>query len=238
MKLITQLIIGILAVVMPCKAQVVSPFTRKVLPPGRYEINSEPDGVGSKAVSLNQLIAISELIIEGTIDKVHTSSRRVSSEPMTIWTYSLVHVNRLIRGELPGGSLTIALNQMGGISEGYGILYSFDPLVKPGERYILFLRNGRRTEPTNSIGTPLCWTVGSGKITISDEGKIHFVTEVTPGLQAFEGMDVNNFVAAIEKSINLQFGPPPPSSVTPGPLPKGVPIPPTGPPKPPSRNRL
>jgi len=76
-----------------------------------------------------------ELIVEVTVESVFPSIE-VSGTPTTD---AIMDVRRVLKGQSPGQRLTVA--QLGGTLNGQTELPPNYSLMKPGERYVLFLRN-------------------------------------------------------------------------------------------------
>ncbi len=223
-----------IVVVLACNAQERPYQSDNPIKPRRYEIRN-PDFVGRNP-SFDQLFYWSDLIIDGTVDEVLPSVTRGTPSSSSIigsmQTQSLVSVKGVFRGELPAGTRTVALVQAGGTSEGYEVVVPDDPLVKPGERYILFLMKDRQ-EPANDLGVPRFWAAGywSGMVKVTDEGTIQFLPAARAALHSFDGSNVAAFVAVVKQRIKELFEPPPPlpPGFIPGPPPPGVPLPPGAP---------
>jgi hypothetical protein len=236
MQLLTPVVLTVIASVLVCNAQ--APYTPRGTravpsPTGRIELTNLE--IGNQVSTLDQLVHGSELIIDGTVQGVLSSVLRVQNDPASVSTNSEIAVNEVLRGELPFGKQTVVLGQMGGAVEGYDIVVPEDPLVRKGDRYILFLERAKLDRPENKLGVPRYLALGywSGKVKISDQGTIQFLPASAEELHSFDGWTVAAFKAAVKERIKWSFGPPPqPPKVNPGLPPTGVHIPPTGPPKP------
>jgi hypothetical protein len=229
MKVLTRVVLSVIVSVIACNAQ--APYgRRRPVPPnptGRYEITNI--SIANQVGTLDQLVRASDLIIDGTVHGVLSSSLRIPDDPGSIQTNSQIIVNDVLRGELPGASPNVVLVQMGGAALGYEIAVPDDPLVQRGDRYIFFLQRERRA-PQNSVGVLRYYAVGywSGKVKISEKGTIQFLPASAEELHSYDGWSVSAFVAAVNELIK----PPGPRGGTPVPLPSDVPTPPTGPPRP------
>ncbi len=236
MNFLTRVVLSVIASVIACNAQAPYSSTTRPHAPnptGRYELRNLY--VEGQAATLDQLVQNADLIIDGTVHGVLSSPLRVPDDPTSVQTNSQIIVNEALRGELPAGTPTVVLAQPGGTAGGYEVAVPDDPLVQPGDRYILFLERERRAAPGNNLGVPRYWAVGywSGKVKISEQGTIQFLPASAEELHSFDGWSVPTFVAAVKERIKRSFGPPPRTPVgNPGPPPPGAPIPPTGPPRP------
>ncbi len=231
MNFLTRVVLSVMASVIACHAQAPSGSRtpRVPNPTRRYELGNI--GVEGQPATLDQLVQNSDLIIDGTVHGVLSSLLRVPDDPTSVETNSQIIVNEVLRGELPS---TVVLAQPGGAVGGYEVAVPDDPLVQPGEQYILFLQRARLNRPENNLGIPRYWALGywSGKVRISDQGTIQFLPAAAEELHSFDGWSVPAFVATVKEHIKWSFGPPPYTPVVnPGPPPPGVPIPPTGPPQ-------
>ncbi len=169
-------------------------------------------------VSLGQLIDMSKLIVDGAITSVlpaiHPDPDPDSDE---VETHSIVSITEvLLRLDLgadgltrlvetpPEGSHTILLAQWGGKAGKWEVDVPSDPLVKQGERYILFLIPDDRTQPPNTSRLPRYHAVGawSGKVKV-ENGKIHFLPSAAPGLHRLDNSDVSAFIATVRRRISL-----------------------------------
>src|ERR1700689_1042155 len=122
--------------------------------------------------SLLRLIILSKVIVDGTVVgalPTITTSRSPGIRP-NLETHSIVAVNSLFLGSIPGGSADILIAQVGGVSGNWNITAKGDPLLLPGERYIFFLVSDEREELPNTSGTPRYATVGiwSGRLKVTD----------------------------------------------------------------------
>ncbi len=234
MNFFTRIVLSVIASVIACNAQ--APYSSRTprvpIPTGRYELRNIC--VEGQAATLDQLVQNSDLIIDGTVHGALSSPLRVPDDPTSVETNSQIIVNEVLWGELPAGTSSVILAQPGGAVGGYEVAVPDDPLVQPGERYILFLQRATLNRPENYLGVPRYWALGywSGKVKISEQGTIQFLPAATEELHSFDGWSVPAFVATIRERIKRSFGPPPYTHVVnPGPPPPGAPIPPTGPPQ-------
>jgi hypothetical protein len=236
MNFLTRVALSVIASVIACNAQAPYSSTTRAHAPnptGRYELTNL--NIANQVATLDQLVQGSDLIIDGTVHGVLSSPLRRPDDPASVETNSEIVVNEVLRGELPAGTQSVVLAQMGGAAGGYEIAVPDDPLVQPGDRYILFLERQRREVPENNLGVPRYWALGywSGKVKISEQGTIQFLPATAEELHSFDGWSVATFVATVKQRIKRSFGPSPvPPVGNPGPPPPGVPIPPTGPPRP------
>jgi hypothetical protein len=230
-----KIIISIIIIAANCNAQLnYQPIPSKSRAPGKYEFDHIE--IVGLAGSLDQLIMMSELIIDGTVDKVLPSVRIASNDPLSLETYCQISVNKVIRGDLPKGQQIVAMAEPGGNSEGYEVVYKEYPLVKPNERYILFLKPyfGRNAAAVKDqkIGMPLYMMVGSGACNAkaTEKGLVQFLPAAHATLQSFDGLKIETFSTALAERINKIYPTvPSPNRLTDsGEPPTGVPLPPFG----------
>jgi hypothetical protein len=207
MKLLLMAMIGIIIVVISCNAQIN--YQPVPLPPGKYRL-SEVTLVGVVA-NFDQLIRRSTLIIDGTVSKALGSQRINLDAPTSLETYSSVSVDKVIRGELPKGQTSIAIAEPGGNLLGYEVVITKHPLVKSGDRYILFLKPYERKGFVNNLQLPLYSIIGSwaGKAQVTEKGTIQFLPATALALHSFDGLDVEQFVAKLTERIKYLYPPRP-----------------------------
>jgi hypothetical protein len=163
---------------------------------------AEVDTVG--VPTLEAMIRGSQVIADGIVVRVLPAFVNNPQYPGTsIETDSLIALTEIISGTLPPGSQTIALDQMGGKVGGCTVVVPADPLVKEGERYILFLRADDRPVP-NTSGFPRYSAIGlwSGKAKV-EAGKMQFLPRALPGLHRYDGTDVTSFVATVKDRLAI-----------------------------------
>jgi hypothetical protein len=171
-----------------------------------------PDGKVTVAVdlrepvtSLDQLIRMSEIIVDGTVTSVLPS---IGPNPdpgiPAVETHSLVSLTEALYGAAPAGAKTVVLAQTGGKAGKWNVIVPEDPLVKKGERYILFLDVDDRKDPVNTTGLPRYFAVGlwSGKAKV-ENGKIQFLPSAVPGLHESDNTNVSDFIATVRDKINI-----------------------------------
>jgi hypothetical protein len=176
--------------------------------PGNMSLFVEPRLVPT---SLLDLIRKSELIIDGTVltPMPSVDTRKIadqSSGPPLLETDSVITVNQVIAGEVPGGATTIALAQSGGKLGKWNITVPEDPLVVTGERYILFLNADTRKNAPSSSGLSRYSVLGiwSGKFKVSG-GLVQVSAHAQPPLKSFDGNNVNSFIQALKTKIEQPY---------------------------------
>ena len=174
---------------------------------GRVIVHAHPR---DEVANLETLVAMSKLIVEGTV----VSTERVidtslNSDVPEVETHSAFVVNKVLSGRLPGGKTTILLAQQGGKVGKWDVIPEDDPLVKSGERYILFLAPDERKHPSNPSGTPRLYTVGAyaGRVTL-ESGKILFLPAADSRLRRLNGTEEAAFIKIIDDEVHHRVMPP------------------------------
>lgn len=157
--------------------------------------------------SLLQLIRMSTLVVDGTVSSslpvINTS--QTPDEPR-LETHSVVTVTAILSGAVPKSAGNILLAQVGGQLGKWDITVAGDPLVLPGERYILFLVPDERKELANTSGMPRCAATGvwSGKIKVKN-GKVAFAAPSDPQLHSYDGTNVDTFLQMLKETIGRPY---------------------------------
>jgi hypothetical protein len=156
-----------------------------------------------EVTSLAVAIKMSGLIVQAKVIDTLPAINRNINIPQAIETHSILRVESVLYGKLPGGANTILLAQEGGKAGQVEVLVPDDPLVKVGDEYILFLTPDERKTPQNTTGAPRYSAVGSwgGKARI-DGDKVHFLPRANPALHAYDNQDTSTLIAAIQSEIN------------------------------------
>jgi hypothetical protein len=236
MKHSVMVMISIIIASICCNAQSnYQPIPREPKPPGRYVIDDQGVFIGAPPSSLDQIIMGSTLIIDGKVDKVLPSIRsRGPNAPTSLETYSIISVNKVLKGKLLEGQQSVAITEPGGNAEGYEVVFTKRPLVQLGNRCILFLiLDDRNNTVKNDLGMPLYTLAGSCKAEATENGTVQYPPVVATALKSYDGANIETFIADLTERINTIYKRLTPSSLpaNTGPLPPGTPMPPTGPPK-------
>lgn len=174
----------------------------------------------SEPNSLEQLIRMSTLIVDGTVVSTlpPISTTHHPTEP-AVETHSIVSVRTVLKGAAPGNAPKILPAQFGGRAGYWNVTAAGDPLIAANERYIFFLMDDTRKEVPNVSGLPRYGAVGvwSGKVKVV-EGKIVFRRRAYAGLHKYDNTDVNDFTQKIKDILtnpaiptnNLPIHPGPP----------------------------
>jgi hypothetical protein len=161
--------------------------------------------------TLDQLLYTSHLIIVGTVAEVLPTvalqSEAGNVSPVMLQTHSLVDVEQMFHGLQ--SRKTILLTQIGGELGSCSVVVPEDPLVKNGERYLLFLQANQQP---NDSGFPGYHVIGywAGKAKIVD-GKIEFLPHANPDVIRHNGMEAAAFLEYVQGRLDrLRIGLAPP----------------------------
>jgi hypothetical protein len=159
---------------------------------------------------------MAQLIAEGTIISSLPTIDRDPNSPAGVETDSLVSISQVILGKAPGGG-QIVLVEDGGSKGTRVISVAGDPLVKPGEQYILFLAPDPRTQVPNSVGilpssVPRYYPVGyaNGKALITATGTLQFATGAIAALHQYDNLGITPFISTLKSCVAALFPPAPP----------------------------
>lgn len=202
----SRIVLCLISMIAFASAQEGRAIRRPVYPPnGQVRLDVHPL---EYVVSLEQLVDMSKLIVDGT---VLSNLPAVSANPALaldrpdLETHSLVSVTSVIAGKIPAGSSTILLAQPGGKDSRWDISVPADPLVKPGDRYILFLTPDDRKEPKNLSGVPRYTAVGmwAGKVKVQDDHvRLLPASNAAPKLQLHDNTLLSEFIATVNGIVN------------------------------------
>jgi hypothetical protein len=178
--------------------------------------------------NLEQQISWSDTIVDGYVTAVLPSITLTPAIPGNVQTASRVMVNSVLRGTVAAGTELLII-ELGGKQRQWNVIDPDNPLVQPGERYILFLNaapvsipNGAGLIP-DSGAVPRYWVRGyqNGKARVDADGNIRFGSGATQSMAQYNGTPSSSFVSILTDRIAHLFGPPPPYpvGVTPIPLP-------------------
>jgi hypothetical protein len=183
-----------------------NPNSNRPFPPGQYTLHpdlSEPVG------SLNQLILMSRLIVDGTVITILPTIVRNPNVPGEVETDSIISVHQAISGKAPPGG-QILLHEQGGQQGQWQISVAGDPLVQVGEHYILFLAPTAPGNIPNSEGilpdasaVPRYFPIGyaNGKAGVNSNGVVQFVAGAIPALHTCDSLDVTSFTGILNDRI-------------------------------------
>jgi hypothetical protein len=167
------------------------------------KISAEIEPVGGTP-GLDQLVAMSQLIVVGTVVNVLPPVHPNPAIVTTVETDSLIAVEQVLYGKLPFGVKTILLMQLGGKATPCSYEVPDDPLVQNGERYVFFLREDDRATPPNTTGSPRYFAAGywSGKAKIVS-GKIQFLPRSSADLHSHDNRDLTTFLDMVQSRVSL-----------------------------------
>lgn len=166
---------------------------------GRVTTHLHPN---DEIASLDVLLPIATIVVDCSVTAVLPSISRRAQVAEMIETHSLLSVREVLSGTIPVAARTIVLAQEGG-NIGSQERLTDDPLVKVGERYVLFLAPDKRKEPVNSTGYPRYYIVGiwAGKAKIEGD-QVKFPENAMPALKENNGTNATVFIAKLKDRIN------------------------------------
>jgi hypothetical protein len=167
---------------------------------GRITVHAHPR---EEVVSLDQLISMSSVILDGTVMSALPAIQSDPGVPDAIETHSVVNVNSILSGALSGDVRTFTLAQAGGRIGGLELVPLDDPIPSTGERYLLFLVEDKRKEPGNATGLPRYFSVGvfAGKVKIENE-RVRFPLRGRERFRAYHGADIDAFKKILDGKIH------------------------------------
>ena len=170
--------------------------------PGGKAVATSDEGEGGG--SLDLLIRMSDLIVDAGVVQALLPVNREPGHLDAIETDSLVSITQVLYQAQPVGANAIAIAQEGGKMAQCEKVVPNDPLVKVGDRYVLFLHRDNRTQPPNPSGAPRYTVVGTwlGKAKI-DNGKVQFLPAATPELHKLDNADAITFIATVQERISV-----------------------------------
>jgi hypothetical protein len=203
MKILANVSVIIVIIAMCCSAQ--QNYQPIPAPPGEYKAYIE--SFKGHVYGLDQLVRQSDLIIDATIGTVLRTIRMSPREPRFIETYTQISVNKVIRGELPKDTQSLAINEFGGNLEGYQVVDSNNSLVQPGEHYILFLKalKERKEFIVPDLGMPIYSIVGvaDGKVKVTEKDTVQFHTTSKALYGSSEGSKIETFLEKLTRVFNI-----------------------------------
>lgn len=178
--------------------------------PPRGDVKLIVDVIASPS-SMEVLVRMSHAIVYGSVTS--NSSIRQSGRGMArttlVTTETVIAVDRVLKGELPAKPRQLLLLEIGGRTESGVVEAVNDRLIAGGERYVLFLqKDERQTGRADVAHLPAYAVIGvwSGKARVTDSG-IQFLPSAAQGLRKYNGMSLDEFVAAVKAAQD-----PPPST--------------------------
>jgi len=150
--------------------------------------------------SLDRLIGMSPLILEGTVLSVPTMLEKSPGPCEHMLTRPVIHVDEVIKGAVAKGSRRLILWQFGGRINGRELVASGDVLPRPGERYIYFLQSDEPGPDASALPRYIPTRGCAGKVKLKN-GKIQFLG-CAPALNQYNNAPVIGFTELIKKQIN------------------------------------
>lgn len=149
--------------------------------------------LGRVPASLDEMIASSKLIVEATVVSVFPSTK-VARNPVS--TDIVLAPGRVLKGQLAADRFVV--NQVGGVFEGrrhYTHQYPGE-LMRPGQRYVLFLNDpGPRSpvQPDRDGLVRFVTTDSMSGVVLVDQDKVE-LSDVLPFRDSLSGMSAARFM--------------------------------------------
>jgi hypothetical protein len=184
------------------------------LPPGVYQMSDE---VMDPPRDMDDVIRAADIIVDGTVIMTFPSINLSPREPGKVETDSLIGIRQVIRGQVLQAQ--IVLVESGGTQGQWKFFARGNPLVKPSERYILFLHADRRKEVPNGTGILPDQTVAkryvlsarfNGKAQVNEDGSVRFIPAAMPNLHEYDAPNLAAFLDRLNQRIAKLFPPAPP----------------------------
>jgi hypothetical protein len=151
--------------------------------------------------SLSELSNRATLIVEAEVQSVYTPTA-LNNDPRTLHTDALLRITRVLKGS--GRSSQLVVGQAGGVLPGRSVLSTQFNLMKPGERYILFLKDlsQRGAEVLPDRGFPRFETIGyAGLFFIDESGSVRLNPEL-PFRNTYDQRNKDVVISEIQMSLN------------------------------------
>jgi hypothetical protein len=180
-------------------------------PPGKIVLMN-PE-MSEPIQSLDDLIRMSQLIVDGSIATLFPAINRNPQIVGEVETDSLVSINQVLYGKPPAAA-PILLASPGGTQGVWQVSIAGDPLPQSGQRYILFLYADTRKEVPNSAGilpsssvTPRYFAIGyaNGRALVSSGGSVQFLPGAIAALHQYDGTQVTTFFATLGSRVAALF---------------------------------
>lgn len=184
---------------------------------GQTSAHRPPDITGGKITvqveptiepwSLLQMIQVAPLIVDATVlNRLPTINTSSDPDHPVLQTHSVLAVSKVLAGKIPSSSATIVIEENGGRFGNWDVEVKGDPLVSPGERYILFLMPEIRKTIPDTTGLPRYGVLGAwaGKIKVTG-GKVAFLPPAHANLHTYDGTDVNAFLDTVQQIIEHPY---------------------------------
>jgi hypothetical protein len=94
--------------------------------------------------SLQGLVKAADVIVDGMVQVIFPTRLRQVNDPISVETDSLFAVDRVLKGQ-PETPRSLVITQVGGRHGDVEVIVKDRPLLKTGDRHILFLNHDRRT---------------------------------------------------------------------------------------------
>jgi hypothetical protein len=226
--------IGSLVIAFPLLmfGQQIFPYSGATRLPRAGQITLPPDEVSP--ASLDLLTTWSDSIVEGSVTKVFPSIVLDPNLPGQVFTPSLFAVTSVLKGTTQLDANILLLEQ-GGTQGEWNVVSRGNPLVQPGEHYVLFLspftenlKNSEGIIPDNaSVHRYEIVASASGKARVSADGNVTFAPAANPFMLRYNDTPRAIFVKSVSGWVVFHTGKavPYPVGITPAVMSPRTPIP-------------
>jgi hypothetical protein len=146
---------------------------------------------------------MSSLVVDGIVSRVMPAvTPGTNPDIPLVETYSTVIVSEVMSAVAVERPSSLFVVQEGGKAGKWEVITPDVPLLKEGERYILFLIPDDRATFYDQ-GTPRYDTVGawSGFVKVTNN-RVHFLPNAAPALHDLDNMDVDRFLALLRRRVD------------------------------------
>ena len=157
--------------------------------------------------TLKQMCDMSTLIVEGTV-RSSLLPRQLS--PNNLETDSIITVTRSLKGS--AANADISVSQPGGTIGKLTLSPAQYNIMRPGEKYLLFLKEDDRPNIPQMSGVKRYIVTGawSGLFLLND-GKMQVIADSPDALRkTYEGLSEEEIIAKVMEVMDPKFVPPPP----------------------------
>jgi hypothetical protein len=151
--------------------------------------------------SIDELLDRTEVLVDGVVQSVPAARLRNPQIPDSLETDVVISVGRILGGRMDPAVRKVVVTQQGGRLGDLEIIAEDDPLMTPGERYILFL--AKDTRPSlPELGMPRFVVTGiwSGRFRVTDKKVIKTSYRSAAGLRVHDNQPLDEFLTSVAAS--------------------------------------
>jgi hypothetical protein len=154
--------------------------------------------------SFADFVKTADVIVDGNVQSIFPTRLRNSSDPISAETDSLFAVDRVLKGQ-PEKLRSLVITQVGGKYGEVEVIVDDRPLLKTGERHILFLGYDRRTiVPTypRTDGNFYILDGSTGNFKVEGNVVKWLAPDAAPTFRKFESGTAEDFIAQIVAAVS------------------------------------